>query len=47
MNYFGSLETDIWVERKRKSVVLEEIYILKIKKKQPELNELRQSVLLK
>ena len=27
MKYFVHLETDIWVERKRKSVVLEKIYI--------------------
>ena len=32
------LETDIWVERKKKSVVLEKTYI-RISKKQPELNE--------
>ena len=44
MNYFVSLETDIWVEREKQSVVLEKIYILK---NQPDLNELRQTVLLK
>ena len=44
MNYFVSLETDIWVEREKKSAVLK-IYIY-IWKKQPELNELRQTVLL-
>ena len=44
MNYFFSLETDIWVEREKKSVVLEKI---NISKKQPALNELRQTVFLK
>ena len=42
--YFVSRETDIWVERKKEFVVVEKIYI---SKKQPELNELRQTVLLK
>ena len=42
--YFVSRETDIWVEREKKFVVVEKIYI---SKKQPELNELRQTVLLK
>ena len=44
MNYFVSLETDIWVERKKKSDVSEKIYF---SKKQAELNELRKNVLLK
>ena len=44
MIYFLSRETDIWVEREKKAVVVEKIYI---SKKQPELNELRQTVLLK
>ena len=39
-----SWEIDIWVERGKMSVVVEKIYI---SKKQPELNELRQTVLLK
>ena len=38
MYYFVSPETDIWVEREKKSFVLEKIYV---SKKQPELNELR------
>ena len=42
MNYFVSLETDVWVEREKKCFVLEKIYI---SKKQTELNELRQTVL--
>ena len=44
MNYFVCLETDIWVERKKKSVVLKKMYISKEK---TEWNELRQTVLLK
>ena len=44
MNYFVSLETDIWVERKKKSDVSDKIYF---SKKQAELNELRKNVLLK
>ena len=42
MNYFVSLETDMWVERKKKSVVVEKMYI---SNRLPELNELRQNVL--
>ena len=42
--YFVSWETDIWVEREKKLFVVEKIYI---SKKQPELNELRQTVLFK
>ena len=53
MNCFVSLETEIWVEREKiikrikinKSVVLGNKKI--ISKKQPNLNELRQTVLLK
>ena len=44
MNYFVCLETDIWVERKKKSVVFKKMYISKEK---TEWNELRQTVLLK
>ena len=46
MNYFVSLETDIWVEREKNpdGCFRKNIYI---SKKQPELNELRQTVLLK
>ena len=44
MNYFVYLETDIWVERKKKSVVFRK---KKNFQKQAELNELRQTVLLK
>ena len=44
MIYFVFRETDIYVEREKKSVVVEKMYI---SKKQPELNELRQTVLLK
>ena len=42
--YFVSRETDIWVEKEKKFVVVEKI---NTSKKQPELNELRQTVLLK
>ena len=44
MNYFVSLETDVWVEREKKCFVLEKIYI---SKKQAELNELRANCTLK
>ena len=43
VNYFVYLETDIWVERKKKFCCFRKNYI---SKKQPELNKLRQTVLL-
>ena len=44
MVYLLSRETDIWVERGKKAVVVEKKCILK---KQPEVNGLRQTVLFK
>ena len=44
MNYFVSLETDNWEQRGKKVRCFRKKYI---SKKEPELNELKQTVLLK